>query len=105
MHGHLVLLHLAPLLAIVRGFSMNESPAAVISRRTSFSQTAALIGIATTTMPLVSNAEPTEETPRIVDRMGGLLERYTDATKGFSLFSPSGEYIKILQSSSRGLKF
>jgi hypothetical protein len=56
-------------------------------------QTVALIGgvaTATTTLPIVSNAEPAEDTPRVVDRMGGLLERYQDVSKGFTLLSPSG---------------
>jgi len=97
MHGYQIMLRLTPLLSLVSSFSVQSDgrahlqPAApVISRRTSFVKTAALIATVTTTAPLVSQAEISEETPRISDRMGGLLERYTDANKGFSLLSPSG---------------
>ncbi|GAX18416.1 photosystem II oxygen-evolving enhancer protein 2 [Fistulifera solaris] len=35
-------------------------------------------------------ALPTEETPRVVTRMGGLLEPYQDGPRGFRLLAPSG---------------
>lgn len=63
-----------------------------VSRRQSFANTAALIGGFTMTgfLPSLANAEPTDETPRIVTRMGGLLERYQDSTRGISILAPSG---------------
>jgi len=40
--------------------------------------------------PFTSAAVVDEETPRVVSRMGGLLEKYGDTTRGWSIFSPSG---------------
>ncbi|GAX24450.1 photosystem II oxygen-evolving enhancer protein 2 [Fistulifera solaris] len=44
--------------------------------------------IATSAAPAF--ALPTEETPRVVTRMGGLLEPYQDGPRGFRLLAPSG---------------
>jgi hypothetical protein len=32
----------------------------------------------------------TDETPRVTTRMGGLLEKYADTSRGFGLLAPSG---------------
>jgi len=64
-----------------------------VSRRESFAKTAALIGgIAgiTTSSPFAAFAEPSEETPKVVTRMGGLLERYQDGPRGINILAPTG---------------
>lgn len=40
--------------------------------------------------PEVTNAAPTDETPRVITRMGGLLEKYQDSSRGWTILSPSG---------------
>uniref|UniRef100_A0A6S8ZX58 PsbP C-terminal domain-containing protein n=1 Tax=Ditylum brightwellii TaxID=49249 RepID=A0A6S8ZX58_9STRA len=61
-----------------------------MSRREAMVQTASIAmgGILASSLPAF--AEVTEETPRIVSRMGGLLERYQDGARGLSLLVPSG---------------
>jgi len=48
-----------------------------VSRRESFAKVATIVGGVTagltTSFPNVANATPTDETPRVVTRMGGLL--------------------------------
>jgi len=64
-----------------------------ISRRESFTNTAAQIGWiigASVLYPSNGNAMPSDETARVVTRMGGLLERYQDTQIGVSLLVPSG---------------
>merc|ERR1712032_208519 len=46
--------------------------------------------IGTIVNPDISYAIPTEETPRIVTKMGGLLEPYQDGMRGFRISAPSG---------------
>eukprot|EP00978_Attheya_sp_CCMP212_P013645 scaffold34265_cov58-Attheya_sp.AAC.3 len=64
-----------------------------ISRRESLAKTAAaFVGVVggISMNPLVALAEPTDETPRIVTRMGGLLEKYQDGARGWIILAPSG---------------
>ena len=44
-----------------------------ISRRESLMKSIGVIGGVASSFPFIANAEPSEETPRIVTRMGGLL--------------------------------
>jgi len=63
-----------------------------ISRRDSFVRAASIFGGipgVITLSPLITNAIATDETPRIINRMGGLLERFQDS-RGVSLLVPSG---------------
>jgi len=69
---------------------MNSQPKQEISRRESLMKTVGVIGGVASSFPFIANAEPTEETPRVVNRMGGLLERYQDTQRGLSLLAPSG---------------
>jgi len=80
----------APLTAT--GFSVpNDSP--VVSRRESLAKAASVIGgtIAGGLVmnPSASYATVTDETPRVVTRMGGLLEKYQDS-RGWQILAPSG---------------
>jgi len=77
--------------------SSSSSTTHQISRRASFSRaTAALVtgvvtsGMGSVSFPQRAMAEVDEETPRIVTRMGGLLERYQDSTRGWLIMIPSG---------------
>jgi len=45
---------------------------------------------ATTLLPNVAFAEPTDETPKIVTRMGGLLEKFQDGSRSIQILAPSG---------------
>ena len=101
----------------VNGFSGNilRHGSDKVSRRDTFGNVAHLIG-GITFFPALVGAEPTDETPRVVTRMGGLLvsmsliiaifhriiisrdhdywhhfqERYQDSGRGLSLLVPSG---------------
>jgi len=72
----------------------SASAGAAVSRRGAFQQAAAGLVAASTvslTLPIQEAwANPTEETPRITTRMGGLLEAYQDSPRGLRLMSPSG---------------
>lgn len=72
--------------------SSSSQPQPPLSRREAF-QKAALTSAAATATVLLPNfpafADVTEETPRIVTRMGGLLEPYQDS-RGIRLMAPSG---------------
>jgi hypothetical protein len=62
---------------------------------TQLSRRQALIqGTAVTTgalfAPLISNGLPTEETPRVSTRMGGLLEPFQDGPRSIKMLAPSG---------------
>lgn len=64
-----------------------------LSRRQSFE--AVVGGMATAVVPslvalLPANAVVDEETPRIVTRMGGLLEPFQDGTRSIKMLAPSG---------------
>mmetsp|Transcript_30552 Transcript_30552/g.37301 ORF Transcript_30552/g.37301 Transcript_30552/m.37301 type:complete len:225 (+) Transcript_30552:97-771(+) len=76
------------------GMTMKASspPSHEISRRVSFGKaTAAVAGLTgAVVFPLNGEAVVDEETPRVVTRMGGLLEKYSDTTRGWSIFAPSG---------------
>lgn len=79
----------APLTAT--GFSVaNDS---LVSRRESMAKAASIIGgtIAGGLVmnPSASYATVTDETPRVVTRMGGLLEKYQDS-RGWQILAPSG---------------
>lgn len=65
-----------------------------VSRRQAF-QKAAVTSAAVLVPALTNNASPAfadvaEETPRIVTRMGGLLEPYQDGPRGIRIMAPSG---------------
>jgi len=68
-----------------------------VSRRESVSKLAkvfgGIVGAATAAasagIPLPANALPSEETPRVTTRMGGLLDRYQDQ-RGWVILAPSG---------------
>uniref|UniRef100_A0A7S2MZD3 PsbP C-terminal domain-containing protein n=1 Tax=Helicotheca tamesis TaxID=374047 RepID=A0A7S2MZD3_9STRA len=69
------------------------SELSAISRRESFARTAAVVGgviggISAASSPAL--AVVSEETPRVTTRMGGLLERYQDGPRGWSILAPSG---------------
>jgi len=55
-----------------------------------FGNVAASVAAIPQLMPDMANAFPSDETPRITTRMGGLLERYQDVNFGLSLMVPSG---------------
>ena len=64
-----------------------------LSRRQSLE--AVVGGVATAVVPslvslLPANAVVDEETPRIVTRMGGLLEAYQDGSRSIKMMAPSG---------------
>lgn len=64
-----------------------------VSRRESFQ--ALVGGVATAVLPCVfpllpANAVVDEETPRIVTRMGGLLEAFQDGPRSIKMMAPSG---------------
>lgn len=74
-------------------------PAASITatRRQTFSNVASFFGNVAASMlvvpqlkPEMALAMPSDETPRVTTRMGGLLERYQDVNLGISLLIPSG---------------
>ena len=60
-----------------------------VSRRQAFEK-AAIASAAVLLPNLPAQAEVTEETPRIVTRMGGLLEPYQDGPRGIRIMAPSG---------------
>jgi len=63
-----------------------------VSRRVAFQQisnaaaTAAVFGVSTPT----ALAYPSDETPKVTTRMGGLLEKYQDGNRGWTILAPSG---------------
>lgn len=63
-----------------------------VSRRAAFQQisnaaaTAAVFGVSTST----ALAYPSDETPKVTTRMGGLLEKYQDSNRGWTILAPSG---------------
>ena len=60
-----------------------------LSRREAFEK-AAVTSAAVFLPNLPALAEVGEETPRVVSRMGGLLEPYQDGPRGFRLMAPAG---------------
>ena len=60
-----------------------------LSRREAF-QKAAVASAAVLLPNLPAQADVTEETPRVVSRMGGLLEPYQDGPRGIRIMAPSG---------------
>jgi photosystem II oxygen-evolving enhancer protein 2 len=69
----------------------NTSPKTEISRRQSCTNVATILsGIAALTLhPTTSTAIPVDETPRVVSRLGGLLDRFADTQRGVSLLVPA----------------
>lgn len=71
-------------------FSVSD---ASVSRREAFAKTAStLIGgsvASSLVVPSPAVAEVTDETPKVISRMGGLLERYQDP-RGWQILAPSG---------------
>jgi len=89
----LTTLALIALLPSVQAFSGPSSKSnADVSRRESFATVAAIVGgiAGGLALPNVAFAMPDEETPRVIARMGGLLEKYGDVQRGLSLSVPSG---------------
>jgi len=83
------------LVPAVNAFGTSQQPMNVdssISRRDSFAGLASIVGgvAGITALPNMAGAMPDDETPRIISRMGGLLERYGDTQRGLSLLVPSG---------------
>lgn len=78
----------------VNGFAgMNKQSNKVdVSRRESFANVAAIVGgvAGIVASPSIASAYPTDETPRVTSRLGGLLDRYADTQRGVSLLVPSG---------------
>lgn len=81
------------------GMNMNQASSSNvntdISRRESFANVASIIGGVAgvgvaSAFPSLASAFPSDETPRVISRMGGLLERYGDTQRGLSLLVPSG---------------
>ena len=79
--------------SVEKSTSTNTACAAGVSRRESFARVAStfggIAGIAASAGVLPANALPSEETPRVTTRMGGLLERYQDQ-RGWVILAPSG---------------
>ena len=55
---------------------------------------ATVVAAPTTAWATTTNTLPSEETPRIVTRMGGLLEPFQDGPRGIRIMAPSGTYMK-----------
>ena len=55
---------------------------------------AATVVAAPTAWATTNTLLPSEETPRIVTRMGGLLEPFQDGPRGIRIMAPSGTYMK-----------
>lgn len=96
MKFFLPILTLAATVSTANAFAGISSPSPssseatnAISRRETFAKTAALVG-GVISFPSLSNAMPTDETPRTVTRMGGLLEKFADTQRGLSILAPSG---------------
>jgi photosystem II oxygen-evolving enhancer protein 2 len=73
--------------------SSTTTASSAVSRRHVFAQSAAAAAAAMTTTLLFSNtalALPTEETPRVVTRQGGLLEAFQDGPRSIRIMAPSG---------------
>jgi len=61
-----------------------------ISRRDSFFKTASFIGVGSAVFSSPAFADVSEETPLVTTRMGGLLEKYQDGSRGWKILAPSG---------------
>jgi photosystem II oxygen-evolving enhancer protein 2 len=63
-----------------------------LSRRQAFqaATSAAVIGVSSTIAGHPVQAYPSDETPRVATRMGGLLEAFQDGPRGFRIMIPSG---------------
>jgi len=83
---------IAPCVHAFAGINAKNNVETGISRRESFANIASVVGgiAGVTSLPNVANAMPSDETARIISRMGGLLERYGDTQRGLSLLVPSG---------------
>lgn len=72
----------------------NAAPtnAADVSRREAFGKVAALVGgvAGVAANPFPAAAVPSDETPKVTTRMGGLLEKYQDGGRGWAILAPSG---------------
>jgi hypothetical protein len=90
----LILIALLPWM--VAGFAgmTPPQPQGVVSRRESLAKVAVGIlggGAVLSSISLPAFAEViSEETPKVTTRMGGLLERYQDGGRGYSILAPSG---------------
>lgn len=64
----------------------------VVSRRHALEQAVMAAGVVATTslFPFAAQAFPTEETPRVETRMGGLLEKFQDGPRSLRLMAPTG---------------
>lgn len=63
------------------------------TRRETFAHVSSIFGNVAASaflLPGMANGMPSDETPRVTTRMGGLLERYNDVNLGISILAPSG---------------
>jgi hypothetical protein len=83
----LILIALFPWTVVGFGGMTPQQPE--ISRRESLAKAAfGILGGLSISFPAL--AEVTEETPKVTTRMGGLLERYQDGNRGWTILAPSG---------------
>lgn len=91
MKMNLSIISILSFMSGVRGFAgPNRSFAETssVSRRESFAKVATFIG-GISAFPTIATATPSDETPKVVTRMGGLLERFQDS-RGIVILAPSG---------------
>jgi len=76
---------------------IDQATSITATRRQTFANVASFFGNMAASVivlpqlkPDMANAMPSDETPKITTRMGGLLERYQDVNFGLSLMVPSG---------------
>lgn len=91
---------IATLTLIGNAFALTKTPSAVqlssdpvTDRRQAFltaSKTASLSFATLLVAPNFAVAYPSEETAKVTTRMGGLLEKYQDSMRGFTILAPSG---------------
>ena len=85
-----ILVALTALASVHESAAWSSQPQQPLSRREAFQKAALTSSAAVVLLPnLPAFAEVTEETPRIVTRMGGLLEPFQDG-RGIRLMVPSG---------------
>merc|ERR1719445_1223174 len=81
----ITILFLAHIATIAFSFSMVMKESSILSKTVGVT-----FGIVGTTRLFPAYATVSEETPRVVTRMGGLLEKYQDIPRGWSILAPSG---------------
>lgn len=76
-------------LLVLALLSSSTSAFGVVNRRQALETGALVAGAAIVAAP-PALALPDDETPRVTARMGGLLEKYADTGRGWSILAPSG---------------